>query len=289
MLAILVFASLMVLPAFAENIEIKNPKFSYDFEDLEPTDDRFMDEDKPEGFPFFVGGAAGGGATIVDNAVGGSVSVNLFRKAGGPESTSLRIGQIDTVYAEDTEYVGVQFAFRIEKIGDYGFTAIIGNTGVDIESWEPNFLSVKKKDGQIVINGFDHREETLAKSGLEANRDYVVTAVFELGTKNYDLYLDGEKIGSFENGIGKTDLALQCIDVFRIDHHGMDEPENLVDIVYFDDIKIGEVTFGSDETPSDPTDPTTPNTPTGDTMPLVIVVAMAVILAAVLLRKRVNG
>ena len=70
---------------------------------------------------------------------------------------------------------------------------------------------------------------------------YKRQAVFELGTKNYDLYLDDEKIGSFENGAGAASGELTSLSAFRIDGHGMDSPENLLDIVYFDDFKVAAV------------------------------------------------
>lgn len=42
------------------------------------------------------------------------------------------------------------------------------------------------------------------------------------------------------------------LSAFRIDGHGMDSPENLLDIVYFDDFKVAAVAEEDPETPVDP-------------------------------------
>lgn len=294
LLAVMMFASLTAVPAFAAAVNLEEPVFSCDFEDFDATDDKFFDAEKPDGFPFFVGGSEGGGLQIVENGVGGTNSITYFRAAGTSESTNIRASVDASAYPAETKYVALQFAFRIEKIGDYGFTAAVGNSGTDTETWTPNFLSVKNVEGQIVVNGFNNGTETAAKSGLETNRDYVLTAVFELGTKNYDLYLDDEQIGSFENGVGAASAELTSLNAFRVDGHGMDSPENLLDVVYFDDLKVAAVAEEEPETPVDPgTDEpsvsSTPNTPTGDTMYFAVVVAMAAVLATVLLKKRNNA
>ena len=294
LLAVMLFASLSAVPAFAAAVNLEEPVFSCDFEDFDATDDKFFDAEKPAGFPFFVGGSEGGGLQIVENGVGGTNSVTYFRAADTSESTNIRANVDASAYPAETKYVALQFTFRIAQLGDYGFTATVGSTGKDVESWTPNFLAIKKVNGQIVAHGYQNGVETAAKSGLETNHDYVLTAVFELGTKNYDLYLDDEKIGSFENGAGAASGELTSLSAFRIDGHGMDSPENLLDIVYFDDFKVAAVAEEDPETPvdpgtEDPSEPSTPNTPTGDTMYFAAVVAMAAVLATVLLKKRSNA
>lgn len=79
LLAVMLFASLSAVPAFAAAVNLEEPVFSCDFEDFDATDDKFFDAEKPAGFPFFVGGSEGGGLQIVENGVGGTNSVTLFQ------------------------------------------------------------------------------------------------------------------------------------------------------------------------------------------------------------------
>ena len=59
LLAVMLFASLSAVPAFAAAVNLEEPVFSCDFEDFDATDDKFFDAEKPAGFPFFVGGSEG--------------------------------------------------------------------------------------------------------------------------------------------------------------------------------------------------------------------------------------
>lgn len=90
LLAVMLFASLSAVPAFAAAVNLEEPVFSCDFEDFDATDDKFFDAEKPAGFPFFVGGSEGGGLQIVENGVGGTNSVTYFRAADTSESTNIR-------------------------------------------------------------------------------------------------------------------------------------------------------------------------------------------------------
>ena len=51
LLAVMMFASLTAVPAFAAAVNLEEPVFSCDFEDFDATDDKFFDAEKPDGFP----------------------------------------------------------------------------------------------------------------------------------------------------------------------------------------------------------------------------------------------
>lgn len=104
LLAVMLFASLSAVPAFAAAVNLEEPVFSCDFEDFDATDDKFFDAEKPAGFPFFVGGSEGGGLQIVENGVGGTNSVTYFRAADTSESTNIRANVDASAYPAETKY-----------------------------------------------------------------------------------------------------------------------------------------------------------------------------------------
>lgn len=234
-------------------------------------------------FADYVGGGREGGycGVIADKAVNGTVSLLLSRLRPYHESANYRIHGADTSYGDATE-VAVEFSFLIKRIGEYGFTSIIGTDATGLSGWgdgTTNFLSVKTNDADKKITVFVHDNGQLVsiKNDLVADKVYTLTAVFKLGTKEYTVAIDGEVIGSytyFEPMTGITGL--------RLDEHGYaDTQDHLSDEVYFDDIKIGAVVNknGGSSTPSDPsTTPDVPNNNTGDSS--VIFMAAAILLCA---------
>lgn len=304
-LTVAVVTSFAIMPAFAANLdkEMKSPKVSRDFEAFEATEEPFSKETKPEGFIDMIGGGQESGASgiIVDNGVGGTKSLRLYRKGGYHEPGNIRLTTEDFDYG-DLKEVAIQFSFRMKQIGDYGFTAIISVPGSGLEDWgddgKTNLFAVRtEKDTGITLNAHDNGGLVAAKTNLETDKDYVLTAVFTLGSNEYTVALNNEIVGTYHYHL--TVPADGGISGLRLDDHGYakgtTDAENLIDEIYFDNIMIGAVSnkTGGSDTPTDPT-PTPsnpdkkPNTNTGDTMYLAVVVAMAAVLATVVAKKRTN-
>ncbi len=312
-MAVAVLASLTLLPAYAAawDKEVNATVLDEDFDAYEVSDELFSEEQNPEGKPEgFKGLVYGGmadhdqGGQIVAGQVGGTNSLRLIREGfSGTATANIRFGGLSTDYG-DADEIAVSFAFRFEKLGTYGFTMILGSATTDPASWgdgNTNIFAVRNNpaDGtdspSILARNGGASGDTLqvVKTGLEANTDYVLTAVFKLGTNEYTIVLNNEIVGTYT-----YHETMNGITAVRIDDHGYnevtDETEEKIqaqDIVYFDDIKVGTVSGegsgseeGNDPAPTDPQ----PNQPTGDNS--VISFAIAAVLmggtAFVALRKK---
>lgn len=305
-LTVAVAASFAIMPAIAANLDkefVDPPKAERTYDDFEATDEPFGDDDKPAGFVDFIGGGtvAKLSGMIVENGVGGRNSLLLYREVEGTEPGNLRIQGLDTTYSEGATELAIQFAFRFKKLGNYGFTSNIEAAGNAITDWgdngTKNWLAVRTESetGKATINVRDNEALVPIKEDLQANTDYVLTAVFTIGTNKYTVAVNNEVIGTYT-----YHSTIDSITGLRFDDHGYAEGKteaaNLVDEIYFNDIKIGEVvnkSSGGTETPTDPTPKPggtdqKPNTNTGDTAYLVVVVAMAAVLATVVFKKRAN-
>ena len=312
-LTVAIAASLAIMPAFAANFDkvIQDPKVSRDFEAFEPNPgDPFNNKSKPAGFEDFIGGGydkaendKGYAGVIVENGVGGTKSLMLYRRTETGEPGNVRIEGLDGDYGEATE-IGFEFSFRMEKIGEYGFTSIIGTTeGGALTDWgnaTKNFLAVRTEENEIVLNVHDGGSLKPAKKGLETKKDYVLSVLFTIGSNKYTVALNNEGLGTYTyfETITKENTILGL----RLDDHGyQDGVENRQDTVYFDNIKIGAFSAKGTSTDPEPTtkpssDPTKkpddnkkPNTNTGDNSMLVFAAAVVLctISAVVVLKKKV--
>lgn len=294
-IALTMLASLSLAPAFAASWEkeIDAAILNEDFEAYDASDDLFDEEvnleNKPEGF---IGAVYGGaedrqqGGMIVADKVGASNSLRMFREGfSGTPTGNIRFSGLSTDYG-DAEEIAVQFAFRFEKMGTHGFTVILGSATTDPADWGQgsyNVISVRNSpdDGAgspaILARDGAAAAETLKviKSGLEANKDYVLTAVFKLGTNQYTVVLNGEVIGTYT-----YHETVNAITALRIDEHGYsditDGTEKRIaaqDIIFFDDIKIGTVSASNNgDNNNTPTPDPEPNNPTGDSSNLIFAV-----------------
>ncbi len=306
-LAVAVLAALALLPASAAAWDktINATILDEDFNAYEAGDVLFNEEQNPDGKPEgFKGAVYGGmedheqGGQIVADKVGGTNSLRLVREGfSGTATTNIRFFTLSTEYGEADE-IAVSIAFRFEKLGTYGFTVMLGTATTDPAGWgegTTNIFAVRNNpdDGteapSILARNGGAAADTLqvVKTGLEANTDYVLTAVFKLGTNEYTIVLNNEVVGTYT-----YHETMNGITTLRIDEHGYneitDETEERIaaqDIVYFDDIKVGTVSGeGSDPAPTDPEQ----NQPTGDNS--ILDFAIAAILmggtAFVALRKK---
>lgn len=312
-LAVAVLAALALLPASAAAWDktINATILDEDFNAYEAGDVLFNEEQNPEGKPEgFKGAVYGGmedheqGGQIVADKVGGTNSLRLVREGfSGTATTNIRFFTLSTEYGEADE-IAVSIAFRFEKLGTYGFTVMLGTATTDPAGWgegTTNIFAVRNNpdDGteapSILARNGGAAADTLqvVRTGLEANTDYVLTAVFKLGTNEYTIVLNNEVVGTYT-----YHETMNGITALRIDEHGYnevtDETEEKIaaqDIVYFDDIKVGTVSGegsgseeGNDPAPTDPEQ----NQPTGDNS--IIDFAIAAILmggtAFVALRKK---
>lgn len=314
-LTVAMLASVALIPAYAAqwNGQIDASILKEDFEAYEASDEVFSEETNPEGKPEgFLGSVYGGmpdrqqGAMIVENKVGGSKSIRFFREGfSGTQTANIRFGGFSTEYG-DAEEIAVQFAFRFEKFGTHGITVLVGSDTTDPSEWgngEKNIFAIRNNpdDGTdspaILARDGAAAGDTLKviKTGLKANTDYVLTAVFKLGSDQYSVVLNGEVIGTYT-----YHEKMEGISALRIDEHGYseitDETEQRIkaqDIVFIDDIQIGTVSAsgGSSNLPTPSPTQKPGNNPTGDNSDLLFAVVMLLsgITAFVVLRKKVYG
>ena len=209
-LAVAVLAALALLPASAAAWDktINATILDEDFNAYEAGDVLFNEEQNPDGKPEgFKGAVYGGmedheqGGQIVADKVGGTNSLRLVREGfSGTATTNIRFFTLSTEYGEADE-IAVSIAFRFEKLGTYGFTVMLGTATTDPAGWgegTTNIFAVRNNpdDGteapSILARNGGAAADTLqvVKTGLEANTDYVLTAVFKLGTNEYTIVLN---------------------------------------------------------------------------------------------------
>lgn len=126
---------------------------------------------------------------------------------------------------------------------------------------------------------------------MEANKDYILTAVFKLGTNQYTVVLNGEVVGTYT-----YHETINEITALRIDEHGYsditDGSESRIaaqDVIFFDDIKIGTVRASNNGDNNNPSSPNQePNNPTGDSSNLIFAVITLLLGASafIALRKK---
>ena len=310
-IALSVVASFSLAPVFAASWdkEIDAAILNEDFEAYDASDDLFSTEVNSENIPEgFIGAVYGGmddrqqGGMIVAGKVGNSNSFRMFREGfSGTSTGNIRFSGLSTDYG-DAEEIAVQFAFRFEKMGTHGFTMILGTSTTDPASWgegSSNVFAVRNNpdDGAgspaILARDGEAAAETLKviKSGLEANKDYILTAVFKLGTNQYTVVLNGEVVGTYT-----YHETINEIPALRIDEHGYsditDGSESRIaaqDVIFFDDIKIGTVRASNNGDNNNPSSPNQePNNPTGDSSNLIFAVITLLLGASafIALRKK---
>ena len=229
--------------------------YSQDFESFDVSaspDDIFSDErgNKPAGMTEFIGNGQNSGGNISTGKVGGSKSLKLMRIDGG--EGCIRIGGLSTRTLGTGSKLYFSFSFRYAVLGNYGFTAIL--SGIDASPNLDNYgqetrniFAVKTdmntgKDSIFVVNPDGSADRILVCDTLKAGTDYKLTAAFTLGSDEYEVLLNGERLGTYKY-IGKmtgvTGIRIDCHDwAYECDISRSQPGDVHVNEVYFDDISL---------------------------------------------------
>lgn len=239
--------------------EISAVLFKADFEGCDVTDYKTPDDafatwkgNVPQGIDALIGDGDSG-SIIVDKCIDGSKSLKLIRFNGG--TGVIRTNEINTnAYADGTKLI-YSFTFRYGVLGNYGFTSILSGTdhSMNLDDYggeTRNIFAAKTytetgKDSIFLVNADPSQPRQLVYDGLTANTDYRVEFIFTMGSDQYDMFLNGQKIGTY-----KYIDKMTGITGFRIDNHDWEaecdysrsQPGDIhVNDIYVDNIFVGIV------------------------------------------------
>ncbi len=241
---------------FAENDGPEERTFySQDFEGFEAsagaTEEYVFNDakgNKPSGFSEFIGDGDRSGAIISAEKIGGSKSLRLMRYDGGV--ADMRITGLSLGAPGEGSKISFSFKFMYKTLGNYGFSVLLAgipesthvedygggvrnlfSSGTDDETGKDVLYVVNPEGGSIAVT-----------DELHPDTEYTVETVFTAGSDEYELFINGERIGEFKY-IGK----MTNITAIRFDCHDWAEENDIsrsqkgsthVNEVYFDDIRL---------------------------------------------------